>query len=338
MDEQNGRKTNENNLKRGISSESEDEGNTKKVKSEDYAAQAESSQEDDVEMDEEPEPEGKENGNDETRNEGENENTDEEKQKEEEKERMERETRNKSEAEAKERADREEFRKKMAEEEEKNTIFIKGRHTDITAINAGKATKEIGELIGRAFSITKSRDSLRFICKRPDQKENMMSVKTILGHDVIISEPHSRAAKNRPTSNRGIIFGVSDDVTDEEMTEALGVKAERIIKRRGGEKVKTRQMILHFEDDLPQYVRYEWQRFRVSIYIPEVVRCYKCRKFGYTRRHPVMPERRNVQYARGSTKCNIAPSSLHTAKKAPPHARTARGRILLPIKAVLNSK
>ena len=38
------------------------------------------------------------------------------------------------------------------------------------------------------------------------------------------------------------------------MTEALGVKAERIAKSRGGEMMRTRQMILHFEDDLPQHV------------------------------------------------------------------------------------
>ena len=65
------------------------------------------------------------------------------------------------------------------------------------------------------------------------------------------------------------------------MTEELGLKAERIIKKIAGSQIRTAQMILHFEGDLPPYVRFEWKRYRVSQYIPEPVRCYKCQKYGH---------------------------------------------------------
>ena len=157
-------------------------------------------------MDEDPEPEVNENGNNETRNEGENLNADEEKQEQEEKERMEREARNKSEAEdrerERERADREEFKKKMAEEEESKTVFIKGRQTDITAINAGRARKEIEEIIGHGFSIFKVRDSLKLVTRRLEQKEKMMAVKKLLGNDIIITEPYNITNVKKQAKNK----------------------------------------------------------------------------------------------------------------------------------------
>ena len=257
----------------------------KKAKSENCAAQPESSVEDDVEMDEtttqgdEQEPEIQQNGSDTKGEEGGIEKTDQEKQKQEEKESMEKETRNKLE---KERADREELKKKRSEEEENKTVFIKGRHTDITKINPRKARKEICDVIGGGFSIHQSRDSLRLVCSRTEQKEKLMNIRTILEHEIIISEPFSLTkARNRPNTNRGIIFGVGDDISDEEMSEELGIKAERIIKKMAGKTIRTAQMILHFEGDLPPYVRFEWKRYRVSTYIPEVIRCYKCQRFGH---------------------------------------------------------
>ena len=292
-------KVKENVLKRAISeSDKDDENNIKKAKNENLTTQSESG--DDIEMDAqaedhsahgdepeaEPEPEGEQNGNEEIANEVSKKISDErrkqEEQEKQEKERAENETRKKQEAEARERADREEFKKKMAEHEESKTVFIKGRNTDITKVNPRKARKEICDVIGGGFSITQSRDSLRLICSRMEQKENVMRIKTILDHDVIITEPYNLTrAKTRNNVNRGIIFGVQDDITDEEMTEELGLKAEMIIKKIAGRQIRTAQMILHFDGDLPPYVRFEWKRYRVSQYIPEPVRCYKCQKFGH---------------------------------------------------------
>ena len=276
------------NLKRGMSSESEDEINLKKAKNESYASQSESGN-DDIEMgenskeettnrDDRPEPEVEMNEKDEIRNEGGNETAEEEMQRREDKEKADEQTRLKNEA--RERADREEFNRKMAEAEENKTVFIKGRRVDITKINPVKARKQIEELIGSGFAIFKSRESLKIIVHRFEQRDKLMAMNSLLDNDIIITEPFSKA-RSRLNSNRGIIFGVEEDISDDDMSEALGVKAERIYKRRAGEKIITKQMILYFSDELPRYVSFEWQRYKVSTYIPEVIRCYKCQRFGH---------------------------------------------------------
>ena len=198
-------KMKENVLKRPMSESEDEENNIKKAKKENSATQSESS--DDIEMDaqaeehnthgDEPgaEPEGEQNGNEEIANEVSKKISDErrkqEEQEKQERESAENETRKKQEAEARERVDREESKKKMAEEEESKTVFIKGRNTDITKVNPRKARKEICDIIGGGFSITQSRDSLRLICSRLEQKEKVMNIRTILEHDVIITEPYN---------------------------------------------------------------------------------------------------------------------------------------------------
>ena len=89
--------------------------------------------------------------------------------------------------------------------------------------------------------------------------------------------------KNRTqyNSKRGIIFDVEEEITSEELQTALGIPVERIIKKKHGETIRTKQMILHFKNEIPDYVYIGWRRFKVSTYIPEPVRCYNCQKFGH---------------------------------------------------------
>ena len=65
------------------------------------------------------------------------------------------------------------------------------------------------------------------------------------------------------------------------MSISLGTKAERIIKKKFGNMITTEQMIIYCEFELPSYVTYGWKRFKVSTYIPEPVRCYRCQQFGH---------------------------------------------------------
>ena len=98
-----------------------------------------------------------------------------------------------------------------------------------------------------------------------------------------MTEPYSltNQSKNQSIKNRGIIFGVDPNISAEEMSTVLGLKAERIAKKRGGEIFQTAQMILHFENDIPSEIFYGYIRFKVSRYIPEPIRCYKCQHFGH---------------------------------------------------------
>ena len=90
-------------------------------------------------------------------------------------------------------------------------------------------------------------------------------------------EPHNKI--NR--TNRGIIFGVEDDISNDELSRAVGVRAERIMKKRGGSIIRTAQAILNYEGLLQDYVRIGWKRHHASLYIPHPTRCYNCQRYGH---------------------------------------------------------
>jgi len=61
--------------------------------------------------------------------------------------------------------------------------------------------------------------------------------------------------------NRGIIFGVPKDITNDEMSTSIGRKAERILKKRGPNQIITEQVIIYCEYELPRFVYDGWNRY-----------------------------------------------------------------------------
>ena len=98
------------------------------------------------------------------------------------------------------------------------------------------------------------------------------------------SEPYTkkRVYDEQSHLKRGIIFGVDESYTDEEIAEATGVNsAKRINKKYGETQMKTRQIILSFDECCPAYVNFGWERHRVEIFISNPIRCYNCQRFGH---------------------------------------------------------
>ena len=79
----------------------------------------------------------------------------------------------------------------------------------------------------------------------------------------------------------GIIFDVDVEVTIDEIECELGIKARRNTRRVKGETINTRQVILFFEGEMPEFVHFGWKRYPVSVYIPEPIRCYHCQRYGH---------------------------------------------------------
>jgi hypothetical protein len=107
---------------------------------------------------------------------------------------------------------------------------------------------------------------------------------TLEQFEIEYSEPYAkrRVYDDQSHLKRGIIFGVNENYSEEEITDATGAKtAKRIIKKTGGKQVQTRQIILFFDECCPTYVQLGWERHRVEIYIPEPIRCFNCQRFGH---------------------------------------------------------
>ena len=131
-------------------------------------------------------------------------------------------------------------------------IYVKGCQVDITKSSPSTVLSEIGEIIEREPKIVKVNKSLRISCYNEVEKSQLKNSRYLAGHLVEYSEPYGKSTIKM--KNRGIIFDVDEDISNFEMTRALGVPAERVVKKYRGEKKPTKQMILHFDDELPPYV------------------------------------------------------------------------------------
>lgn len=166
------------------------------------------------------------------------------------------------------------------ESDKESFLYIKGKETDITHVSAFRAMHQIEDALRRKPTVTKVNRCLRVTCQTHEEKIRLKELRYIVGHAVEVTEPFSNATR-ATQSNRGIIFGIDDDVTDDEISMEIGIRAERIIKRRGETRIPTAQVILHVEGPLPEFVRFGWKRHRVSVYIPPPTRCYRCQRFGH---------------------------------------------------------
>ena len=112
------------------------------------------------------------------------------------------------------------------DDEQNKIVFIKGTQNDITKVNAMRIKQRVEEIAGTIEEIRRSKDSLKVLCKTVADKVKLMKVKTLAGHEVNLTEPYKMVRQSTihtRINNRGIIFGVGRDVSDEEMTETIGI-------------------------------------------------------------------------------------------------------------------
>ena len=167
------------------------------------------------------------------------------------------------------------------EEKGKFTIYAKGIDTNITRINSLKIQKNIDSSIGRRVDVYKSGNSLRIECKNDAEVKELMKEKTIGEYSVNYPKPYQKKDQLL-TKERGIIFGVDLEISEEEIKYETGAEAvKRIIKKRGDQTITTEQVILCFEKEMPSYVHIGYRKHRVDRYIPDPIRCYRCQKFGH---------------------------------------------------------
>ena len=168
---------------------------------------------------------------------------------------------------------------------EEINIYVKAVEEDITRINSHRVYTEITRVTNRETKIIRANKSLKITCQNEDEKHNLFKITHLAGYRVEFSEPYYKSnhtrTRNQNLTKRGIIFDVEEEITTDEPENILGIPAQRIIKRRDGQSVSTKQVILHFTDEIPDYVHIGWRRFRVRQYIPDPVRCYNCQKYGH---------------------------------------------------------
>ena len=163
-------------------------------------------------------------------------------------------------------------------EEVESYVYVKGDNIDITKFDPVKITVAVQHLLERIPTMNKSNNSLRILCQNVREKRILLNTWDLAGVPVTFSEPHRRYVN---TIKRGIIFDVDEELSTDEIEQITGVKAKRIIKKIRGETRTTKQVILHFEEEMPRYIYLGWRRFKVETFIPDPVRCYNCQRYGH---------------------------------------------------------
>jgi hypothetical protein len=169
-------------------------------------------------------------------------------------------------------------------------LYIAGKSENITILAKSKPValkKDLISIIGANDSAKITGQSIRIAFNSETQRSKLLQMTTLMNVDVIVSEPRSIVdAASRPqhaTVTRGIIFGVPEDINDEELVEEIGAEwVRRIVRRDGDSKIPTTTVIIAMKgESLPDYVAIGFLRKRVKAYIPLPMRCFRCQNYGH---------------------------------------------------------
>ena len=86
--------------------------------------------------------------------------------------------------------------------------------------------------------------------------------------------------------SRGVIGPIGLETTDEELNKYLTENYPDITSARrfkkGTEKTPTQSILIEFNtDNLPEFLKIGYQRFKVRTYVPHPWQCYNCQRFGH---------------------------------------------------------
>ena len=147
--------------------------------------------------------------------------------------------------------------------------------------------KEFEDTFGKAAGVYPTQGSLRVVCKTTTQRAALLSTTNFMQRPVRVTPPHGRVEEVKKRSEvKGVIRGVSGEISDEEIREVLGaagvIGARRIMRHEGDRSLPTGAIVLSFKgDQLPLKVEIGYLRYKVREYVPPVVRCYKCQGFSH---------------------------------------------------------
>ena len=175
-------------------------------------------------------------------------------------------------------------------------VFVAGVGFDISV----EATKQpiafqrnLVKCFGAVGPVKLLKGSIRITCRSERQRVQLLSSTDFDGKTIDVSEPRQKyvhQAKSVGSSNRsarGIIFGVSSELSEDEIRDEVGaVNARRLTKFVDGARQPTESVVLTFDDvELPDAVCIGFLRRKVKQYVPLPMRCNKCQSFGHRADH-----------------------------------------------------
>ncbi len=162
-------------------------------------------------------------------------------------------------------------------------VVIRGKDTNLTK-NPFLIAKSIQAIAGEVKSVKHLRDgSLLVECLKQQQSKNLLTLSTFAGIAVDAS-PHKSL-----NSSKGIVRDMERilrDVPEQEIIEGLSSQGvthvKRFVIKRDGNTIPTNTYLLTFSSaTLPSKIKAGFTIMRVDTFIPNPLRCYKCKKYGH---------------------------------------------------------
>jgi hypothetical protein len=178
------------------------------------------------------------------------------------------------------------------------TVYLTGIQVNLAKTIAIDHADEFQQALNNGFGpvngVEVIHDAIRITCATQEQKEKILSIDTVLGHNVKTSLPHCLTKPSRTdlkegshttlTWKKGVIKTPLDmDVAFiKEYTGAIW--AHRITVKRDNKIIETPSVILAFEENPPVKIMIGLYSFAVEPFIPKPIRCGKCQRYGHKTR------------------------------------------------------
>ena len=156
-----------------------------------------------------------------------------------------------------------------------HSVVISSNEVNIAKTHPIKLKNELSQLLGNIQTI-KIHNSNILLKLNDEQMRTMQQTKKLLNYTI-----QSKVIENHQKV-KGIIHGVSLDITTDEITDLL--ESYNVTSAvRLGKKQNTESVILTFSSKtLPQSVTIGFKTHKVKTYIPLPTRCFNCHKYGHT--------------------------------------------------------
>jgi len=169
-----------------------------------------------------------------------------------------------------------------------NMVFFKGKFENIATLNSitlKEALFKVDSSI-KLDQLKYVKDSLRVTCLNAEQKEKIMGVTKLMGIEILTSSHSalSRQSQDFESQEKVIIFGVSVEITDEQICSETGSVASKRLQKKditNGIRSSTETVILTFSSTPPNYVYIGIKEHKTKPYCPLPIRCFKCQRLGH---------------------------------------------------------
>ena len=148
-------------------------------------------------------------------------------------------------------------------------------------VNSLEIAKDIHRIAGGSVvKVQKRGNALVVFAQNTKQARTMADQVKFCCMDVTVT-----MGKPDGSPKKCVIMGIPHKITDKGIVEALSsqgaVDAKRITKKEKGQVQKTMAILVFFKSKIPEYVMFGYEKKKTRPYVPPVMRCFRCQRYGH---------------------------------------------------------